>query len=73
MPIVVHGARRAGVRLPRKWNPNSHGARPVHIITTMIKWSWISRLLIKNSLPVRGGENICIILVLEGLECKLKG
>ena len=29
---------------------NSHGARPVHLIITMIKWSRTSRLSIKNSL-----------------------
>ena len=34
----------------RKKNSNSHGARPVHLIITMIKWIWTSRLLIKNSL-----------------------
>jgi len=26
------------------------GARPVHLIITMIKWIWTSRLSIKNSL-----------------------
>ena len=31
-------------------NSNSHGARPVHLIITMIKWIWTSRLSIKNSL-----------------------
>ena len=29
---------------------NSHGARPVHLIITMIKWIRTSRLSIKNSL-----------------------
>jgi len=29
---------------------NSHGARPVHLIITMIKWIRTSRLPIKNSL-----------------------
>ena len=37
------------VRLPGKGNPNSHGARSVHLIITMIKWIRTSRLSIKNS------------------------
>ena len=35
-----------------KWNSNYHGARPVHLIITMIKWIRPSRLSIKNSLSV---------------------
>ena len=31
---------------------NSHGARPVHLIITMIKWFRTSRLSIKNSLSL---------------------
>jgi len=31
-----------------KGNSNSHGARPVHLINTMIKWNRTSRLSIKN-------------------------
>ena len=42
--------RKVDVRLPGKGNPNSHGARPVHLIITMIKWIRTSRLSIKNSL-----------------------
>ena len=38
------------VRLPGKGNSNSHGARPVHLIITIMKWIWTSRLSIKNSL-----------------------
>jgi len=30
---------------------DSHGARPVHLIITMIKWIRTSRLPINNSLP----------------------
>ena len=37
-------------RLPGKGNSNSHGARPVHLIITMIKWIRTSRLSIQNSL-----------------------
>ena len=31
-------ARKVDVRLPGKGNSNSHGARPVHLMTTRIKW-----------------------------------
>ena len=41
---------KVDVRLPRKGNSNSHGARPVHLIITMIKWIRTSRLSIKNYL-----------------------
>jgi len=44
--------RKVDVRLPAKGNSNSHGARPVHLIITMIKWNRTSRLSIKNSLSV---------------------
>ena len=37
------------VTLPGKGNSNSHGARPVHLIITMLKWILTSRLSIKNS------------------------
>jgi len=32
------GARKVDVRLPEKGKSNSHGARPVHLFITMIKW-----------------------------------
>jgi len=43
-------SRKVDVRLPGKGNSNSHGARPVHLIITMIKRIRTSRLSIKNSL-----------------------
>ena len=46
-----HLRRKVDVRLPGKGNSNSHGARPVHLIITMIKWIRTSRLSIKNSTP----------------------
>jgi len=49
--IETH-SRKADVRLPGKGNSNSHGARPVHLIITMIKWTRTSRLSIKNSLSI---------------------
>ena len=67
LPHVLHGpfelqeppgpvrhappARKVDVRLPGKGGSNSHGARPVHLIVTMIKWIRTSRLSIKNSDP----------------------
>ena len=42
-------SQKVDVRLPGKGNSNSHGARPVHLILTMIKWIWTSSLSIKNS------------------------
>jgi len=41
--------RKVDVGLPEKGNSNSHGARPVHLIITTIKWIRTSRLSIKNS------------------------
>ena len=49
----VSAFRKVDVRLPGKGNSNSHGARPVHLIITMIKWIRTSRLSIKNSLYLR--------------------
>ena len=44
--------RKVDVRLPGKGNSKSHGARPVHLIITMIKWIRTSRLSIKKSLSL---------------------
>ena len=44
------GLRKVDVRLPGKGNSNPHGARPVHLIITMIEWIRTSRLSMKNSL-----------------------
>ena len=48
--------RKVDVRLPGKGNSNSHGARSVHLIITMIKWIRTSRLSIKNSLYAQRGR-----------------
>ena len=45
--------RKVDVRLPGKGNSNSHGARPVHLIITMIKWIRTSRLSIPCCRPAR--------------------
>ena len=51
--------RKVDVRLPGKGVSNGcGGARPVHIIITMIKWIWTSRLSIKNSLSLEVGERV---------------
>ena len=50
------GYRKVDVRLPGKGDSNSHGARPVNLTITMIKWIRTSRLSIENSLSgVQGG------------------
>ena len=66
-------SRKVDVRLPRKGNSNSHGARPVHLIITMLKWIRTSRLSIKNSLSLqrfRGGlafkaHRLCVWQILD--------
>ena len=47
-----HLFRKVDVRLPGKGNSNSHGARPVHLTITMIKWIRTSRLSVRPSLEV---------------------
>ena len=42
-------AREVDVRLPGKGNSNFHGARPVHLVITVIKWIRAKRFSIKNS------------------------
>ena len=42
--------RKVDIRLPGKGNSNSHGARPIHLIMTMIKWFRTSELSINSSL-----------------------
>jgi len=61
-PLCFTGpSRKVDARLPGKGNSNSHGARPVHLIITMIKWIQTSRLSIKNSLstgPASGPNHV---------------
>ena len=47
---LVGACSKVEVRLPGKGNSNPHGARPVHLIIMMIKWTRTSRLSIKNFL-----------------------
>jgi len=53
--VPASDLRKVIVRLPEKRKSNSHGARPVHLIITMIKWIRTSRLSINNSLSGAGG------------------
>ena len=46
---LAPSTRKVDVRLSGKGNPNSQGARPVHLIITMIKRFRTSRLSINNS------------------------
>ena len=50
LPLGVWGLRKVDIRLPGKRNPNSHSARPVHQIISMMKWIRTSGLAVKNSL-----------------------
>ena len=49
--------RREERRPGGKGDSNSHGARPVHLIITMIKWTRTSGLPIKNSFSVRSSPS----------------
>jgi len=59
----VAGSRKVDVRLPGKGNSNSHGARPVHLIITMIKWIRTRRLSIKNYLSAQAGGAAGVVYV----------
>ena len=48
----IAGKDLAVVMLPGKGNPNFHGAMPVHLIITMMKWTRTSRLSKKSSLSL---------------------
>jgi len=66
--------RKVNIRLPGKGNSDSHGARSVHRIITMITWIRTSRLSIKNSLFRRytplycaseGGHDVIVQMLLD--------
>ena len=50
--IHCGGSRKVDVRLPESGNSNCNGARPVHLIITMMKWIRTSRLSINKSLSL---------------------
>ena len=59
--------RKVKSRLPGKGNSKSHGARPVHLSITMIKWIRTSRLSIENSLS--GLPRLAHLSVHLGMQC----
>ena len=58
---VVPIDRKVDVRLPGERNSNSYGARPIHLIITMMKWNRTSRLSIKNYLSFPSTPNHCTL------------
>ena len=54
---MVELSRKVDVRLPGKGISNSHVARPVHLIITMLKWIRTSSLSIKNSLSAQADSS----------------
>ena len=48
-PHIDRPLRKVDVRLPEHGRLNSHGARSVHLIITMIRWIRTSRSSMKNS------------------------
>ena len=51
-PLGMQHLPKVEVRLPGKGVSNFPGARPVHLIITMIKWIQTSRLSLQNSLSL---------------------
>jgi len=75
---VVAGSRKVDIGLPGKGNSNSHGARPVHQIISMIHWIRTSRLAIKNSLSgcrflVSGGFGWFQVVQVSGFRFQVSG
>ena len=60
--LYMGSGRKVDVRLPEKGNSSSQGARPVHLIITVMRRIRTSRLSIKNSRRgqiVVAGEGLC--------------
>ena len=55
--LVVPSLRKVDAKLTGKRNSYSHGARPVHLIITMIKWIRTSRLSAKTLSALYQGWN----------------
>jgi len=51
----VTPSRKVDARLPEKGDSNSHGARPVHLIITMIKWIRTRRLSLTSPATISPG------------------
>ena len=45
--LAIPAVRKVDVRLSGKGNPNSHGARPVRQIISMIKWTRTSGFILQ--------------------------
>ena len=58
-------ASKVDTRLPEKGNSNPHGARPVHMIITMIEWIRTSRLSTKKYVFPRDGTSPSEIAALD--------
>ena len=58
--------RQVDARQPGKGKANSYGARPVHLIVTMMKWTLTSRMSIKNSPPNGLAMKVDVRLLKEG-------
>ena len=70
---LPHSPRKEDARLPVKENSNSHGARPAHIIITMMWWIQTSRVSIKNSLANQCRYAACVGLELQRFQAALVG
>ena len=59
--------RKVDVRRHGKGNSNFRGARPVHLITTTVRWVWTSRLSVENYLSAlpRSKKDVLPLLSLE--------
>ena len=49
---ILYVSQKVDIRLPGKENSNSHGARPVHQIISMVEWIRTSRLSTEKSLSL---------------------
>ena len=59
------GSRKVDVKIPGKGNSTSHGARPVHLIITMIEWIRTSRLPANDSCSRAAGISLSVYLALS--------
>ena len=66
---VSSSIRKVDIRLPGKGNSNPHGAKPVHLIITLMKWIRTSRLSIKNSLSLFLSAEVFVPAIPQTLSC----
>jgi hypothetical protein len=70
---AVIASRKVDVKLHGKGICNSHGARPVHLIITMMMWTRTSRSSIKNCYSAAIGlethrEQTIDVMIVSGLQ-----